>query len=132
MSQTTTRSRDLTAKNGTIVDLDDRDFAIVYDLVGDPMSGVDLFSPALYGLATASRAPGIDTCQDLAGFNEKRSVQWIIHGFQPAGLGYLLSYGMIGTGLRLLATGLYNSHDYREVSFRFVYNEDSIGSGNIR
>lgn len=121
------------SKSGRIVDPDDPDFVISYQLTGEAMSCVDLFSAILYILATAAQADNDDVCEDLGGVNEMQNVEYQIHGApRPTVSGYLFTYGLIRVGMRLLAERFYSKSRCGEMKFQFEYSGDVLGSGRIR
>ncbi|KAL8827152.1 MAG: hypothetical protein Q9170_007130 [Blastenia crenularia] len=130
------RTNDVLEENltatGRIIDPTDSAFTIKYDVNGEPMSCVDLLSTTLYAVATAAQGGSDEYCQDLAGFNEKRSVVFQILGIRPTVSMQLLGYGLARRGLNLLARKLYHENACGEVKFSFYYHGDVLGGGSIR
>ena len=114
-----------------IVDPADSDFAILYERKGDMMSFVDFMSTVLYAMATAAQASSTDPCRDIAGFNQKRSVVYRIHGKRTTDWSHPLTYQFVRRGLRLLSRAIYDEGDSGEVWFQFLFQGDVLGSGNI-
>lgn len=126
----TVQSQNLTAPR-RIVDPQDPDSAILYERKGKVMSSVDFLSTVLYAVATAAQDDNGEYCEDLAGFNEQRSVVYRIRGLEHTVSGYLLTYGIVRTGLKLLSKAVYRERTSGEMHISFEYRGDVLGHGHI-
>ncbi|KAL9023216.1 MAG: hypothetical protein Q9196_007333, partial [Gyalolechia fulgens] len=115
-----------------IPDPKDPDLVIVYQVKGEPLTCVQVFSTILYAVATAAQGPNDEFCQDLAGFNEERSVVFQIHGLEETASRNLLYYETVRRGLVLLADRLSTRATCGELKFRYEYRGELLGSATIQ
>ena len=124
------RSRILTSPR-KITDPGDSDYAIMYERKAVPMSPVNFLSTVLYAMATAAQGGNEEHCGDLAGFNEKRSTVFRVHGIRPTMSRNRLTYEKVRRGLRLLTAAMYDEGAIGEVHFQILYQEELLGGGSI-
>ena len=126
-----TQRRDLTTTK-RIVDPEDSNFVIEYEVNGQRMTCVDVFSTIFYAMATAAQGSEEEFCRDLGGFNEKGTAVYRVHGLRPTASMHLLGYGLVRSGLNLLAPRLYAERACgRELTWSFLYRGDNLGFGSI-
>ena len=124
------QSKGLTARR-KIVDPTDPDFAIFVERKGYAMPYDEFLSTILYAMATAAQGQNQEYCQDLAGFNEQGSVTYRIHGKPTTESRHLLSYEMVRTGLKMVATAIHDQNAFGEVELGFSYGGEILGYGRI-
>ena len=124
--------RDLRADSGEIVDPEDSNFVITYEMLGTPIPCQSLLSAALNGLAQSSLFSNDNRCNEFAGFSSSKDVTFQILT-PPAGTTrFVLNYLLVKTFFKLLPAELYKKSICGEVQYQFLYGGESIGGGNFR
>ncbi len=127
-SNTVTRSLTIERE---IVDPEDSDFVISYEMSGDPIPCQALLSAAVNALANSAPASIDDRCTNSGGFSSKGEVACVIFGNPPMTTLFVLTYGLVRTALRLLPARLYSDESCGEVKFDFIYRGEELGGGSF-
>ncbi|KAL9134486.1 MAG: hypothetical protein Q9175_004332 [Cornicularia normoerica] len=114
-----------------IVDPEDSDFVILYEMLGDPIPCQILLNAAVNGLAKSAQAKNDDRCTDFAGLSSGGEVTYMFSRNPPRTTLFVLSYGLIRASLRLLPARMYSEESCGEVKFDFVYRGEELGGGSI-
>ncbi len=128
---TESRRRGLGVKK-QIVDPEDPNFVISYEVVGDPIPCQVLLNAALNGIATSAIMDSERRCINFAGFSSMEEVTFAINGLPLGPSRRVLTYIMVRTALKLLPARLYGEGTCGEVNFSFDYGGESLGAGFIR
>lgn len=125
-----TESRNLTVA-GTIVDPEDSDFVISYQMLEDPISCQALFNAALNAMANTAPIEDEYPCTNFNGLGSSGEVTYSIGRSPPGSTRLLLTYGLVKTALKLVPARLYISDSCGEVKFDFVYAGEDLGGGSF-
>ena len=118
-------------EGGQIVDPEDPDFVISYEMTGDSIPCQTLLNAALNGMANSAVFANHDRCGDFGGFSRSGTVAYTIRGSQPGVSGSVLSYIMVRTVLDLLPKRLYQTRNCREVGFDLIHSGEKLGVGSF-
>ena len=124
------RRRDL-GVGGTIVDPDDSDFVITYQMLANPIPCQSLLNTALNAMANAALWHNTDRCREFGGFNSLKDVTWQILTPRPGSTRVPLNYLLVRTLLNLLPARLYERDSCGEVDYQFHYQDETIGWGDF-
>lgn len=127
ISNVVTESRNLTVSR-TIVDPEDSDFVIDYQMMKDPISCQALFNAALNAMANTAPIENDYPCTNFNGLGSSGEVTYSI-GKSPPGSTRLLTYGLVKTALKLVPARLYVENSCGEVKFDIVYAGEDLGGG---
>ena len=127
-SNTVTRSLSIEKQ---IVDPEDSDFVISYEMSGDPIPCQALLNAAVNVLANSAPARNDDRCTNSGGFSSGGKVACLIFGNPPRTTLFVLTYGLVRTTLRLLPAKLYSHGICGEVKFDFIYRGEELGGGSF-
>lgn len=125
-----TPSRSLTVER-EIVDPEDSDFVISYEMLEDPIPCQDLLNVALNALANSAAADGGDPCNDFGSFSSAGDVTCMISRNPPMTSTFVLTYSLVRTVLRLLPAKLYSEDICGEVKFDLIYRGEVLGGGTF-
>ena len=119
-------------EGGEIVDPEDSDFVISYDMVGDSIPCKTLLNAALSGMANSAVFGNHDPCRNFGGFSSSGTVSFTFFA-KPTGppSSYVLSYVMVRTVLELLPKRLYENRKCGEVEFDLIYGGQKAGAGSF-
>ena len=126
-----TVSRSLPSK-GTVVDPDDSDFVIAYQMERDRIPCQSLLNAALNAMVLSGVKHNTDLCTDFAGFNSAMDVTVSITRGARGTTVMLLNYVLVRTALKLLPARLYEKGTCGAVKFQLNYGGEMLGSGYIR
>ena len=119
------------ARGGTIVDPEDSDFVISYEMVGDSIPCKTLLNAALSGMANSAVVSNYDRCRNFGGFSSSGTVAFTFIGGSPGISGYVLTYLMVRTALDLLPSRLYEKRRCGEVEFDLIHSGEKLGGGSF-
>lgn len=114
-----------------IVDPEDSDIVISYEMLGESISCQTLLDAALNGLAKSAPAGNDYRCRDFGGFSSSGEVAYSISGNPPGTTRFLMTYSFVRTSLKLLPARLYGERNCGEVKFDFFYRGEEIGGGTF-
>ena len=124
------KGRGLTAK-GKIVDPEDSDFVITYEMVGKSISCQALFNTALNAMAWSAVLDNDEECTNFAGVSPSGEVTYQINSSPRGTKRLLLTFILVRTALKLLPERLYEAGICGEVNFHFIYEGEKLGGGSI-
>lgn len=114
-----------------IVDPEDSDFVISYEMLEDPIPCQTLLNAAMNGMAKSAQVKNEDRCIDFAGYSSAGEVTYMISRNPPGTTRFILTYSLVRTTLKLLPERLYSTGACGEVKFDFVYQGDELGGGTF-
>ena len=118
-------------EGGEIVDPEDSDFVMSYEMVGDSIPCKTLLNAALSGMANSAVFSNHDPCRNFGGFSSSGTVTYQFFG-KPRGTStYALTYVMVRTVLELLPKELYEKQKCGEVEFDLIYSGEKVGGGSF-
>ena len=123
-------SRSLTAR-GDIVDPEDRDLVISYEMEGSSIPRLSLFNAALNALANSAIAADDYRCKDFAGLSSTGEVTYMISGNPPGTTRFVFTYALVRTALRLLPLRLSDQENCGEITFDVLYRGEILGGGTF-
>lgn len=123
-------SQNLTAK-GEIVDPEDRDVVISYEMLGNSIPRQTLFNAALNAMAKSAPAENDYRCTDFAGLSSGGEVTYMIQGNPPGTATFVFTYGLVRTALRLLPARFYRQEHCGEVKFDVFCRGEDLGGGSF-
>ena len=118
-------------RKGEIVDPEDSNFVISYELVRKSISCPTLLNAALNGMANSAVFGDLDQCREFGGFSSSGEVAYQFIGGPPGISGSALSYVLVRTVLELLPARLYEMKRCGEVEFDLIYEGDKLGGGSF-
>ena len=113
-----------------IVDPEDSDFVIQYEVYGEAIPCQTLFSAALNGLAKSAAYYNDEPCEDYAGVSTKEELTYVVNSRRGMA-SYLLTFHFIKIMFKLLPAHLYDEGTCGEVKFSFVFRGERLGGGSI-
>ena len=116
---------------GEIVDPEDSDFVITYEMLTNPIPCQSLLNAALNAMTNAALWHNNDPCREFGGFSSLRDVTWQILTPTPGTTRAKLNYLLVRTLLNLLPARLYERNLCREVDYQFHYAGEKIGWGDF-
>lgn len=125
-----TESRNLTVP-GEIVDPEDSNFVISYQMLEDPISCRALFNAALNAMANTAPIENDYPCTNFNGLSSSGKVTYSIGRSPPGTSRLLLTYGLVKTALKLLPAVLYLGESCGEVRFDLTYAGEDLGGGSF-
>ena len=118
-------------EGGEIVDPEDSNLVISYEMVGDSIPCKTLLNAALSGMANSAVFGNHDPCRNFGGFSSSGTVSFTFIG-RPRGLSTsVMSYVMVRTVLELLPKKLYEIKQCGEVEFELIYSGEKVGGGSF-
>lgn len=114
-----------------IVDPDDSDFVISYEMLDDPIPCQALLNAALSGLANSAVMSNDDRCTNFAGLSSSGEVTYMIGSNPPGTATFILTYSLVKRTLKLLPARMYRDGTCGEVKFDFIYRGEELGGGSI-
>lgn len=114
-----------------IVDPEDSDFVISYEMLEDPIPCQTLLNAAMNGMAKSAQLKNDARCIDFAGYSSAGEVTYMISRNPPGTTRFVLTYSLVRTTLKLLPERLYSAGTCGEVKFDFVYQGDELGGGTF-
>lgn len=123
-------SRSLTVR-GEIVDPEDRDIVISYEMVGNSIPRQILLNAALNAMAKSAPAQNDYRCTDFAGLSSTGEVTYMISGNPPGTARFVFTYSLVRTALRLLPARFYSQEHCGEVIFDVFYRGKELGGGTF-
>ena len=125
----------LTSRNplgkGSIVDPEDSDFVISYEMFRDSIPCQDLLNAAVNGMATSAVLSDEKECIDFASLDSSGRVVYRFAGRPTETTQYKLSYVLVRTVLELLPKRLYVKQTCGEVQFSCNYGGEIVGGGSL-
>ena len=116
---------------GEIVDPEDSDFVISYEMVGDSIPCKTLLNAALNGMANSAVFGNQVRCRNFGGFSFSGTVAFTFIGSSPEPSRYVLTYVLVRTVLELLPKTLYEKQSCGEVEFDLIYSGQKLGGGSF-
>lgn len=116
---------------GEIVDPEDSDFVISYEMLEDAISCQALLNAALNAMANTAPIDNEYTCTNFNGLGSTGEVTYSINRNPPGTTRFLLTYGLVKKALKLLPGRLYIGDSCGEVKFDLVYGGEELGGGSF-
>lgn len=123
-------SRSLTVP-GEIVDPEDSDFVIFYEILEDAISCQAILNAALNAMANTAPIGNEYPCTNFNGLSSTGEVTYSIGRNSPGTTRLLLTYGLVKRALKLLPARLYIGESCGEVKFDLVYGGEELGGGSF-
>ena len=118
-------------EQGEIVDPEDSNFVISYEMMGDSIPCKTLLNAALNGMANSAVFGDQELCRNFGGFDSSGKVAYTFFAKPPGTLGNRLTYVLVRTVLELLPTRLYEKRSCGEVEFDLIYSGEKLGAGSF-
>ena len=125
-----TPSQNLTVER-RIVDPDDPDFVISYEMLEDPIPCQALLNAALNALANTAPVRSDHIFTDFGSTSSAGDVTCMISRNPPGTTRLLLTYNHVRTALALLPAKLYSDDICGEVKFDLIYGGEELGGGTF-
>lgn len=123
-------SRNLTVVRD-IVDPEDSNFVISFEILEDSIPCQSLLNAAVNGLAISAPAKNDVVCTEFAGVSSGGEVTYMIHRNSPGTTRFLLTYNLVRRSLKLLPARMYKDELCGEVKFDFIYGDEELGGGTM-
>ena len=125
-----TESRSLTVPR-EIVDPEDSDFVISYEMLQDAISCQAILNAALNAMANTAPVEDDYPCTNFMGLSSTGEVTYSINKSPPGTTRLLLTYGLVKRALKLLPARLYIEDSCGEVKFDLSYGREELGGGTF-
>lgn len=125
-----TASRSLTV-TGEIVDPEDSDIVISYEMLGNSIPCRTLLNAALNAMAQSAPVEDDYRCTNFAGVSPGGEVTYMMSGNPPGTTRFVFTYALVRTALKLLPTRFYDQEHCGEVTFDVFYRGEEFGGGSF-
>ena len=116
---------------GEIVDPEDSDFVISYEMLEDDISCQALLNAALNAMANTAPIENQYPCTNFNGRSSTGEVTYSIGRNPPGTTRLLLTYDLVKRALKLLPATLYVGNSCGEVKFDLFYGGEELGGGSF-
>lgn len=116
---------------GIIVDPEDSDFVISYEMLEEAIPCQELLNAAVNAIAKSAKQDNDDPCTDFAGFSSSSKVMYMVKRNTSGTSRLVLNYHLVRTVFRLLPAKLYEEETCGGVGFDLIYDHEELGGGSF-